>query len=499
MKKLLTLLVTAALAITCCFGLVGCDDDAKVRTIDFQMPVEMANGNYSIFAETVPEDFKIGFIFLHDEKSTYDLNFYNGAKEAAAVMGLKEDQVIYKFNIAEDQACYDTAKEMVDAGCKAIFADSFGHGSFMAKAAKDFTDVQFFHATGTGTSIDNPPANLHNAFAEIYVGRYLGGVAAGMKLNEMIENKKITAEQAKVGYVGAYPYAEVKSGYTSFFLGVKSVCPSATMSVKFTNSWYDEVAEKSAAETLINEGCVLISQHADSMGAPTACEKAGVPNVSYNGSTIEKCPNTFIISSKIDWAPYFKAIIASFSTKYSQVLATTFVPANNGDMSYKEAATKIKKMVGKDFTGDLMITGSVKMSAINADVMAKGTSTKLAEELTNIMYAGTLSEELCPAAYIFNCANFTVKNAKADTSEFSKAASITMDADGHLTSYTADVKDEINDKGESTFVPETEVVLNGVIYNRATMQITNVKFFSESTFRSAPYFDIDIDGITIIG
>lgn len=491
MKKLLTLLVTAALAITCCFGLVGCGDDAKVRTIDFQMPVKMANGNYSMFAETVPEDFKIGFIFLHDEKSTYDLNFYNGAKEAAAVMGLKEDQVIYKFNIAEDQACYDTAKEMVDAGCKAIFADSFGHGSFMAKAATDFTNVQFFHATGTGTSIDNPPANLHNAFAEIYVGRYLGGVAAGMKLNEMIENKKITAEQAKVGYVGAYPYAEVKSGYTSFFLGVKSACPSATMSVKFTNSWYDEVAEKSAAEALINEGCVLISQHADSMGAPTACEKAGVPNVSYNGSTIEKCPNTFIISSKIDWAPYFKAIIASFSTEYIKLTADGFVPSGT-DYAYYGSALIIKEMVGKDFTGDLMMTGSVKMSAINADVMAEGTSAKLAYELTAMLELA--GEHISPAAYIFNCNNFTVKNAKADTSTFSKADSITMDANGHLTSYIADVKDEIDaTKGESTFVPETEVILDAHVMG------TDIKYFAESEFRSAPYFDIDIDGITIIG
>ena len=486
MKKLLTLLVTAVLALTCSFGLVGCGDDAKVRTIDFSMGDGIPNGYFTAFAETVPEDFKIGFIFLHDEKSTYDLNFYNGAKEAAAVMGLKEDQVVYKFNIAEDQACYDTAKDMVDAGCKAIFADSFGHGSYMAKAAKDFDKVQFFHATGTGTSIDNPPANLHNAFAEIYVGRYLGGVAAGMKLNEMIENKKITAEQAKVGYVGAYPYAEVKSGYTSFFLGVKSVCPTATMSVKFTNSWYDEVAEKSAAETLITEGCVLISQHADSMGAPTACEKAGVPNVSYNGSTIEKCPNTFIISSKIDWAPYFKAIIASFSTEYAKVTATDFVPATDSDQMFSYIANDIKKMVGKDFCGDLYMTGSVKMSAINADVMAKGTSAKLASEIAMIM-------ETNPAAYIFNCNNFTVKNAKADTSEFSKAAFITMDADGHLTSYTADVKDEINDKGESTFVPETEVILD------ANVMGVDIKYFAESKFRSAPYFDIDIDGITIIG
>lgn len=495
MKKLITLLLTAVMAVACCFGLTACDGESKARTIDFSMNAEMSNANYAMFAETIPEDFKIGFIFLHDEKSTYDLNFYLAAQEAVKTMGLKADQVVYKFNVAEDQACSDAAKEMIDGGAKAIFADSFGHGSYMRDAAKANPTIQFYHATGTGTSVADAPANLHNAFASIYVGRYLGGVAAGMKLVELYGDKdgKVADANALVGYVGAYPYAEVKSGYTSWFLGVRSVVENATMKVKFTNSWYDEVAEKSAAEALIADGCKLISQHADSMGAPTACEKAGIPNVSYNGSTVDKCPNTFIISSRIDWAPYFKAILASFSTKYATVTAENFEPTNS-DYMYVYVAEQIAKMVGKDFTGDMFTTGSVKMSAINADAMAKGTTAKLVEEINNISsasYYDSQSEEYVrdPSAYIFDCSKFTVKGAKADTSTFSKAASITMDEDGHLTSYIADVKDEIDSEGNSTFVPETEVIKT--VYGKT--------FFSESTFRSAPYFDIDIDGITIIG
>ena len=459
MKKLITLLLTAVMAVACCFGLTACGDENKASTIDFSTSSRMQNAYYAMFAETVPEDFKIGFIFLHDEKSTYDLNFYKGAQEAVATMGLKADQVVYKFNVAESQACYDAAKEMIDGGAKAIFADSFGHGTYMAQAAAANPTVQFYHATGTGTSVADAPANLHNAFASIYVGRYLGGVAAGMKLVELYGDNdgNVADANAKVGYVGAYPYAEVKSGYTSFYLGVKSVVANATMDVKFTNSWYDEVAEKSAAEALIAGGCKLISQHADSMGAPTACEKAGIPNVSYNGSTVEKCPNTFIISSRIDWAPYMKAIIASFSTKYAEVTADTYEPTSNYDM-YLETASQIKKMVAKDFTGDMYITGSVKMSAINADVMAKGTTAKLMNEMMYLM-----DDIESTSAYIFNCANFTVNGE-------------------HLTTYTADVVDD------GTFTPETEVI--------KTMY--GVTYFSESTFRSAPYFDIDIDGITII-
>ncbi|EKC53199.1 membrane protein, Bmp family, partial [human gut metagenome] len=197
---------------------------------------------------------------------------------------------------------------LVDEGCNVIFADSFGHEPYVIQAAKKFPEVQFLHATGTKAHTEGL-SNYHNAFASIYEGRYLAGVAAGMKLNEMISSGKITADKAKMGYVGAYTYAEVISGYTSFYLGAKSVCPSVTMEVTFTGSWYDETAEKEAAQKLINNGCVLISQHADSMGAPTACEAAGVPNVSYNGSTVSACPNTFIVSSRIDWAPYLEYAI----------------------------------------------------------------------------------------------------------------------------------------------------------------------------------------------
>ena len=220
----------------------------------------------------------------------------------------------------------------------------------MIAAAQEFPDVQFCHSTGTKAHTEGLP-NYHNAFASIYEGRYLAGVAAGMKLNEMIANGEFTEEEAKIGYVGAYTYAEVISGYTSFFLGARSVCPSATMEVTFTGSWYDETAEKEAANKLINDGCKLISQHADSMGAPTACEAAGVPDVSYNGSTKDACPNTYIISSRIDWAPYYKYAITCAATG---------------------------KEIAADWTGTLA-TGSVQLTELNENAAAKGTADKIAE------------------------------------------------------------------------------------------------------------------------
>ena len=365
--------------------------------------------------------FKVGFICLHDENSTYDLNFINGAKEACKALGISEENYIIKTNIPEGQECFDAAEEMVDAGCGIIFADSFGHEDYMIQAAKEYPEVQFCHSTGTKAHTEGLD-NYHNAFASIYEGRFLAGVAAGMKLNEMIEAGTIKAEEAKIGYVGAYTYAEVVSGYTSFFLGARSICPTATMDVTFTGSWYDETAEKEGATKLINGGCVLISQHADSMGAPTACEKAGVPDVSYNGSTVDSCPNTFIISSRINWAPYYE---------------------------YAIKAAMDGTAIDTDWTGTLE-TGSVELTAVNEQAAAAGTQEKI-DEVKAQLAAGE--------AHVCDTAAFTV-GGKA------------------LDSYMADVDtDEAYEK-------DTEVIADG--------------YFHESEYRSAPYFDLQIDGINLL-
>ena len=254
------------------------------------------------------EDIKLGVILLHDEDSPYDLNFMNAVNEAREALGLSEDQIIFARRQDGSNECAETALDLIDEGCNMIFFDSYGHQFYTDDVVAANPGVRFFHATGDLAHLKGFP-NLYNAFASIYEGRYLAGIAAGMKLNEMKEEGKLKGEIPMMGYVGAYTYAEVVSGYTSFYLGAKSVCPDVQMKVQFTGSWYDEKEEKSAAEALIAAGCDLISQHADSMGAPTACENAGVPNVCYNISTRESCPNTYLVHSRINWEPYFEYII----------------------------------------------------------------------------------------------------------------------------------------------------------------------------------------------
>ena len=361
---------------------------------------------------------KAGFIMLHDENSTYDLNFINGAKAACEQLGIEP---VIRTNIPEGQECYDAAADLVDQGCGIIFADSFGHEDFMIQAAKEFPDVQFCHSTGTKAHTEGL-SNYHNAFASIYEGRYLAGVAAGMKLNEMIANGDIKEDEAKIGYVGAFTYAEVISGYTSFFLGARSICPSATMEVTFTGSWYDETAEKEGATTLINDGCKLISQHADSMGAPTACENANIPNVSYNGSTVSACPNTFIVSSRIDWAPYYV---------------------------YAMQAVMDGKEIEADWTGTLA-TESVLLTEVNEQAAAKGTAEKI-EEVREKLASGEI--------HVYDTSTFTVGGKNLD-------------------SYMADVDTDAD------YTPDTEVISDG--------------YFHESEYRSAPYFDLRIDGINLL-
>ena len=264
-RKSLSVLLALVMLLGAAVSFSACSDGSKDKGMtDPVLPAPELKVDF-----TVPDDFKIGFIFLHDENSTYDKNFIDAALSVKKAMNLKDEQVVMKTNVPESDVCYTTAVELAKSGCKVIFADSFGHESYMLRAAKEYPDVQFCHATGTLAHTEKL-ANYHNAFASIYEGRYLAGIAAGLKLNEMIESGKITADKAVMGYVGAFTYAEVISGLTSFYLGAKSVCPSVTMKVQYTGSWYDVGKEQEAANALISKGCVLISQHADSMGAPTA-------------------------------------------------------------------------------------------------------------------------------------------------------------------------------------------------------------------------------------
>ena len=312
--------------------------------------------------ESSGASFKVGVIYIGDENEGYTEAHMKGIQEMKKSLGLTDAQVIEKKCIPEDEKAYDAAIDLAEQGCKYIIGTSFGHESYLIQVAKEYPDIVFAHATGYQAGLSGLK-NMHNFMPSVYQSRYVSGVVAGLKLNDMIASGKITAAQAKIGYVGAYPYAEVVSGYTSFFLGARSVCPSATMEVRYTNSWADMTLEKETAEALIAAKCVLISQHADTTGAPTACEARGVPCVGYNVDMIAVAPNAALTSAALNWGAFYtmsaKAVMAgeSFDVDWSKGYSdgAVYTTAINSKVATADAQAKVDAVVNG------IINGSVKV------------------------------------------------------------------------------------------------------------------------------------------
>ena len=371
------------LSLAACGGSGTADTTAAPASTEAAADTTAADAGETEAKEAAPaggvakEDLKVGFVFIGDENEGYTAAHYKGAMEMKEALGLADDQIIVKWNIPEDETAQDAAMDLADQGCQIVFANSFGHESYVIEAAKEYPEVQFCHATGFQAA-SSGLSNMHNYFTAIYEARYVSGVVAGMKLNQMIEDGTVAKDACKIGYVGAYPYAEVISGYTSFFLGVRSVCPDATMDVKYTNSWASFDLEKEAADALISDGCVLISQHADTTGAPTACEAAGVPCVGYNISMIATAPTQALTSSTNNWGAYVTEAV-------QHVVDGTEIPVD----------------WCKGFSD-----GAVLITELNEAAVAPGTKEKV-EEVEAKLAAGEL--------HVFDTSTWTVEGKTLDS------------------------------------------------------------------------------------
>ena len=371
------------LSLAACGGSGTADTTAAPASTEAAADTTAADAGETEAKEAAPaggvakEDLKVGFVFIGDENEGYTAAHYKGAMEMKEALGLADDQIIVKWNIPEDETAQDAAMDLADQGCQIVFANSFGHESYVIEAAKEYPEVQFCHATGFQAA-SSGLSNMHNYFTAIYEARYVSGVVAGMKLNQMIEDGTVAKGACKFGYVGAYPYAEVISGYTSFFLGVRSVCPDATMEVKYTNSWASFDLEKEAADALISDGCVLISQHADTTGAPTACEAAGVPCVGYNISMIATAPTQALTSSTNNWGAYVTEAV-------QHVVDGTEIPVD----------------WCKGFSD-----GAVLITELNEAAVAPGTKEKV-EEVEAKLAAGEL--------HVFDTSTWTVEGKTLDS------------------------------------------------------------------------------------
>ena len=412
-------IISAALAGVMALSLTACGGGSTQETTaapaadsKAEETTAAAEGSEAATGEGVAkEDLKVGFIFIGDENEGYTAAHYKGAKEMQEALGLNDDQLIVKWNIPEDETAKDAAMDLADQGCQIVFANSFGHESYVIEAAKEYPEVQFCHATGfqaAGSGL----SNMHNYFTNIYEARYVSGVVAGLKLNQMIEDGTITEDSCKMGYVGAFPYAEVISGYTSFYLGAKSVCPSVTMEVKYTNSWASFDLEKECADALISDGCVLISQHADTTGAPTACEAAGVPCVGYNIDMTSVAPNTALTSASMDWGVYYTYAVQCMLD-----------------------GTAIDTDWCKGFSD-----GADKITPLNEKVVAEGTDEKV-KEVEDALADGSL--------HVFDTSTFTVDGKELTTYK----------KDGSDTEYVSDGYFHESEYGSA---PAFDVAIDGI-------------------------------------
>lgn len=343
-KRILAMLLAGVMAL----GLTACGGGETAAPSDSTAPSESTAP-----AEETEKTIKVGLICIGDENDQgYTYNFIRGkdaATEALKAQGINVEWVL-KFNVGEDSTCEDANRELAEEDCDLIINNSYGFEDFMLKVAPDYPDIQFVACTNQMSSFSEL-TNVHNAFANIYEGRYLAGVVGGMKLQEMIDSGEITEEEALIGYVGAFPFAEVISGYTSFYLGARSVCPSVTMNVKYVNSWSDATAEANAASALCDEGAKLISQHSDNTTPATAAQTAGVYQCGYNNDMISIAPEASLVSTRIDWSIYFEYCITAVV---------------NGEE------------FAKDWTGGIN-EGAVVLTDINEDIAAPGTAEKVAE------------------------------------------------------------------------------------------------------------------------
>jgi basic membrane protein A len=422
MKKLLAFFVVLTMVVTMAVG-CGSSGDKTEGTEPTGSEAAATQAPASTEAPAAEEDastdkatdIKVGIIYIGDENEGYTAAHMAGIDQMKTTLGLTDEQVIEKTNIKEDESCYDAAIDLAEQGCNIIFANSFGHEDYMKQAASEYPEIQFCHATGYQAAASGLP-NMHNYFTAVYESRFVSGVVAGLKLNEMIESGKITADKAKMGYVGAYPYAEVVSGYTSFYLGAKSVCPTATMEVQYTNSWADMTAENEVASSLIADGCVLISQHADTTGGPTACEAASVPCVGYNVDMITVAPNSALTSATINWGPYYTYAVKSV------VDGTAIAP--DWCQGY--------------------VDGAVAISALNDKAVAAGTADKVAEVEAAIK-AGTL--------HVFDTTTFTVGGSSIED---------LITAGGDFAKYSAYVKDGYFHESELISAPAFDLRIDGI-------------------------------------
>lgn len=246
---------------------------------------------------------KVGFLYENDGGSPYTYNFL--IAQGALERQLDERvEVLSRSNVLVNET-EEPLRELVKQGCGIIFAVT--ESDQVAKVAAACPQVQFCQVSQPGGAGETP-SNFHTFNAQMAPARYVAGVAAGMKLREMIDAGELSADQALVGYVGAAAEPQVISGFTAFLIGVRTAAPEARMLVKYAGAWCDYSREKAAAEALIQAGCRVIANETHTIGPVVACEEAAAQRtmllIGNDQSTLDLAPASTLVSLRSNWIPY---------------------------------------------------------------------------------------------------------------------------------------------------------------------------------------------------
>ena len=351
MKKLLWLGLVMFLIAG--FALVGCGTSSSDK--------------FKVGAIYIGEPGDAGWTYAHDQ----------GLRAAIEAIGEDKVELVVQQNVKEDQSSTQAMEALINQGCKAIFATSYGYMDYIVDLAAKHPDVYFFHCSGYKTA-----ENLSTYFGKIEQARYLTGIVSGMMTTSN-----------KIGYVAAMPIPEVVRGINGFTLGVRSVNPDATVKVVWTNTWYDPQVEKDAAIGLLKDGCDVIAQHQDTAGPQIAAQDAGKYSVGYNSDMAAFAPKATLTSAIWNWEVYYESAIQSamdgtFTTSSffegldSGVVA--IAPLNKDLVKDSSIQTEVDKAETKIKDGYNIFTGPIKDNAGNI-VIPEGQSAS-DEDLLSMMY-----------------------------------------------------------------------------------------------------------------
>ncbi len=239
---------------------------------------DVSEGPFKVGVIYVSSPGDMGYSYMHDM----------GTKAAEEYFGDKIE-VIRMENVPENDSAARALEQLVDEGCKIIFANSYNYQDYVLQVAQENPDVYFEHCSGYKSN-----ENMSNYFGRMYQMRYLSGMIAGKM-----------SPTGKLGYVGAFAIPEVIRGINAFTLGARAVNPDATVTVVWTNTWFDPSLERQGAMALLDQGVDVVAQHQDTTEPAKAAIALDRYAVGYNADfrAITESDNV-LVSPMWNWGNY---------------------------------------------------------------------------------------------------------------------------------------------------------------------------------------------------